>query len=134
MIERDPIERQMGKDVEEMTSADLVTYMRTYLKAVGVDLPISGPQERATIESFRKRYPKGRAGRIIQHAMLRRGGRKDGKWITPAFFSKAMKWWTDDLWLEAQEEDEREREWSQDKTEVESGWLDASTFLGGGQK
>lgn len=133
MKEPDPIERQMGKNVEEMTSSDLVTYIRTYLKAVGVDLPISGPQERATIESFKRRYPDGRAGRIIQHAMLRRGGRKDGKWITPAFFSKAMKWWTDDLWLEAQDEDERERQWSAEAEQVDSGWLDAGTFLGGGK-
>lgn len=122
MEQRDPIEDLMGKDVEDMTGGELAVYIREYLKIVGIDMPMDGIVERKTMESFKRRYPGDRAGRIVQYAMLSGGGRKDGEWIRTAMFSQRMKWWTDKLWGEVQEESLRQQSWQENREEVESGW------------
>lgn len=105
----DPIEQLMGKSVEKMVAAELVTYMKTYLnERYEIDLPVEGIVERKTLESFQRRYGQAKAGRIVQWVMLRRGGRKDGAYITPSAFCLAMKWWTDQVYLEIQQEQQRE--------------------------
>lgn len=122
MQQRDPIEELMGKDVEEMTGGELAVYIREYLKVMGVDMPLDSIVDRKTMEAFKRRYPGDRAGRIVQHAMLVMGGRKDGEWIRTAMFSQKMKWWTDKIWAEVQDYAESDRSWESSRAEVETGW------------
>lgn len=109
MDELDPIERQFGKSVMVMTASELLSYIKEYFNAYGVDLVVDDMVDRKTLEAFQLRYTRGRAGQIVQWVMLRRRGRKDGRFITPSIFSKPMKWWTDEVWMEIQADRECER-------------------------
>jgi len=129
MKERDPIEKFMDTDVEEMMASELVTYMRKYHAAFGFDMPVHEHASRKTMQAFKDRYPNGKAGKIVQHAMLVLGGVKDGERITPAQFAKSMTWWTDKLWLAVQEREKTEADWDASREEVESGWKSSSDLL-----
>lgn len=109
MDELDPIERRLGKSVKVMTASELLTYIKEYFNAYGVVLVVDDTVDRVKLERFVVRYPRGRAGQIVQWVMLRRRGRKDGRFITPSIFSEPMKWWTDEVWMEIQADEERER-------------------------
>ena len=129
MKELDPIERDMGTAVEDMMASELVTYMRKYHAAFGVDMPVHEHASRKTMQAFKDRYPNGKAGKIVQYAMLVLGGMKDGERITTSQFAKSMTWWTDKLWLAVQEREKDEADWEASRGEVESGWKSSSDLL-----
>jgi hypothetical protein len=108
--EWDPIEKKIGKPVEEMTPGELVSYVVSYFKArYDIELTPDWIIDRKILESFQKRYGKEKAGRIVQWVMIRKEGKKDGRYITFTIFSKGMKWWTDIQDLEVQD-DRKNRE------------------------
>lgn len=104
----DPIEKFMGLQVEEMTPAELAAYVKTYLlHRYDIELPMDGVIERKTFEAFKRRYPDGKAGRIVQWVMMHHHGRRDGEYVSSSLFSAKMKWWTDKMFMELQHEQHR---------------------------
>lgn len=104
----DPVERYMDCRVEDMTASELAAYMKLCLSTLyNLDLPHDGIVERKTFEAFMRRYPSGKGGRIVQWVMMHHKGRKDGEYVTSATFSHAMKWWTDKMYMEMQDADQR---------------------------
>ena len=130
MDKPDPIERKMGKRVVDMVGSELAAYVKEYLGAYGMHLPTDTLIDRKIMEAFRKRYGPENAGKIVQHVMLKHGGKKGEEYITMSCFSKGMKWWTDKMWLEVQEAKQREEAMAVTEADASEGWFDA-TQLGG---
>ena len=130
--EWDPIEKEIGKPVEEMTPAELVSYIVTYFKArYGIELTPDWLIDRKILESFQKRYGKEKAGRIVQWVMIRKGGKKDGKYITFTIFSKGMKWWTDIQDLEVQEDIRNRQKKAETDQVTDEGFFSLDDLVGG---
>lgn len=121
----DPLERHLEKPVTEMTATELVVYMRIYMREYhGIDMPTDDLVDRKTIEAFQRRYGREVAGRIVQWVMLHHKGRKDGRLVTTSVFSARMKWWTDMMYLELQDDDRKRATASVDDVQAEEGFTD----------
>ena len=109
----------MGKSVEQMTAHELVSYIKTWIKAVyGIDLPASPHREKAIFSALKRTYGDREAGRIVKWAYWKHNGkRNNGEYVTYSTFSRPMKWWTDIMYIELQ--DEMLRESSREKVSVE---------------
>lgn len=130
--ELDPIEKKVGKSVEEMTPAELVSYIVTYFKErYGIELTPDWIIDRKILESFQKRYGKEKAGRIVQWVMIRKEGKKDGKYITFTIFSKGMKWWTDIQDLEVQDHRKNSAARKQAQEVADAGFFSLDDLVGG---
>lgn len=127
MMELDPIERVLEKPVTRMTASELVTYIRQYHAAFDYDMPVR-VHHRQVMQRFMD--TNEHAGRIVQFAMLRLGGRReDGSPITPSSFSTKMQWWIDKVYYEMQVAERRDREVREQSGEVEGGWTSGDDFL-----
>ncbi|QGJ94932.1 hypothetical protein SEA_REDWATTLEHOG_72 [Gordonia phage RedWattleHog] len=125
----DPLERYMDCRVEEMTPSEMASYMKLYLRnRYNLELPMDGIKERKTFEAFRKRYPDGVAGRILQWVMMHHQGRKDGEYVTSAFFSAAFSWWTDKMFMELQQAELRAKNAQVGAHKLQSAFLDADSM------
>lgn len=126
----DPIEKYMDTRVEDMTPSEMATYMKLYLSnRYNIDLPLDGIKERKTFEAFKKRYPNGVAGRILQWVMMHHGGRKDGQYITSSVFSAAMSWWTDKMYLELQTHEQTQTRCAAAEEPLRGAFLDSSHMV-----
>ena len=126
----DPIEKYMDVRVEDMTPAEMASYLKLYLSnRYGIDLPMDGIKERKTFEGFKKRYPNGLAGRILQWVMMHHHGKRDGEYVTSALFSAGFSWWTDKMAVEMQAHEQRETRCAASNEQLTSAFLDADTFL-----
>lgn len=108
---RDPdaIERIIGKSVDSMNPAELVTYVKASMKAAhDLRLPVLGNSERAVMARLQRTYGQRDAGLIIKWTLWKYGGKPNGTHITYNSFSKARKWQTDQWHLELQEHSKRE--------------------------
>lgn len=104
----DPLEKHLDCRVEDMTGSEMAAYLKLYLSTrYHLDLPHDGIKERKTMDAFIRRYPNGKAGRILQWVVMHHQGRKDGQYVTTAQFSRAMGWWTDLMYLELQAAEQR---------------------------
>ena len=129
MDDMDPIERRMDCRVENMTAAELATYIKTYLYEVhDIDLPMDGIVERKTLEAFQRRYPDGKAGQIVQWVMLHHKGRRNGEFVSTAVFSKGMKWWTDKMYMEMQQHSQRRRRHEADEETLKGQFFDLGSL------
>lgn len=132
MDKLDPIERLVGKPVEDMTGGELAVYMKLYLENMyGIHVVYDQVIDRKIMESLQKRYGRDIAGRIVQHVMLRRGGKKGDGYVTSSCFSTGMKWWTDDVYQELQAREQRERQQAATEQSASAGWFDVNKLLGG---
>lgn len=105
----DAVEKMMGKSVEFMTSHELVTYIKTWIKAVyELDLPASAHREKAIFSALKRTYGERAAGRIVKWPFWKYDGKRAGDYVTYSTFSKGMKWVTDVWYLELQDEIRRE--------------------------
>lgn len=105
----DAVETMMGKSVEFMNANELVTYIKTWIKAVyELDLPASAHREKAIFSSLKRTYGDRAAGRIVKWPFWKYDGKRNGEYVTYGTFSKGMKWWTDIMYLEMQEHVRRE--------------------------
>ena len=126
----DPIEKYMDTRVEDMTPSEMATYMKLYLSnRYNIELPMDGIKERKTFEAFKKRYPNGVAGRILQWVMMHHNGRKDGEYITSAAFSAAMSWWTAKMFMELQAHEQRQNRCAAEGEALSAAFLDSSHMV-----
>lgn len=101
----DPAEQQLGKLAEQMSPQELVSYFRLGMRdRCGLDVRIdgSGVKERSVMTHLQKVYGQQGAGLIVKWAVYGRDGEADGKALTFFSFQKERKWWTDELYAEAQ--------------------------------
>jgi hypothetical protein len=99
----DPVEETIGKPVQEMSEAELLQYLTTYVGALyDLDIKIEGLRERSVFKGLKNQYGDKTAGLLVKWAMFRHEGKKGGEILQPWDFSKGMKWYTDKLYTELQ--------------------------------
>lgn len=101
----DDAEQQLGKPVQRMSPQELVSYLRLIMRhRCGLDLRIDGAgvKERAVMAHLQKVYGPEGAGLIVKWAVHGQGGECDGKPLTFFSFQRERKWWTDEVYAEAQ--------------------------------
>lgn len=105
----DAVEEMMGKSVEGMTAHELVTYVKTWIRAVyGLDLPASPYREKAIFASLKRTYGDRQAGLLVKWPYWRYNGKRGTEYVTYNTFNKGMKWQLDLWYLELQKEMRRE--------------------------
>lgn len=100
----DPLEEDMGVRCEDMTPDQLVSYIMSYQKAFGLNMPVDGHPERAIFRGMQRIYGKRDAGLIVKWVFYRYKGRYEGEPIRYQSFAKGRKWWIDKMHLEMQDE------------------------------
>ena len=100
----------MGKPVTAMNANELVTYVKTWIKAVyELDLPVTANRERFIFSALIRTYGNEAAGRIVKWPFWKYDGKRNGtEYVTYSMFTKNMKWLTDIWYLELQEHLKRE--------------------------
>ena len=95
----------MGKPVTAMSAIELVSYVKTWLRAVyELELPVTANRERFIFSALIRTYGVQGAGRIVKWPFWRYDGkRSNGEFVTYSHFTKGMKWQTDIWYLELQE-------------------------------
>jgi hypothetical protein len=93
----------MGVRCEDMSPDQLVSYIKSYQEAFGLNLKVEGQKERAVFRALQNLYGKADAGRIVKWAFYHHKGRFRDEPVGFFIFSKGNKWWTDKLYLEMQE-------------------------------
>ena len=125
----DPIEKFMDCRVEDMTGAEMAAYLKLCLSTrYNIDLPQHGIIERKTFEAFKRRYPDGKAGQILQWVMMHHKGRKDGEYVSSSMFSQAFKWWTDKMYMEMQAAEQRKNDAQPGTEELKAAFLNAESM------
>lgn len=105
----DAVENMIGKSVEQMDANELVTYVKTWTRAVyDLDLPATAHRERSIFSGLKRTYGNRAAGQIVKWPFWKYDGLRNGEHITYGMFSKGMKWLTDMWYLEMQEHVRRE--------------------------
>lgn len=100
----DPLEKDMGVRCEDMNPDQLVTYIKTYQEAFGLNLKIDGFPERAVFKGMQRIYGQTDAGLIVKWVFYKYKGRYDNEPVRHLSFAKGRKWWVDKMHLEMQEE------------------------------
>lgn len=93
----------MGVRCEDMTPDQLVSYIKSYQEAFGLNLRIDGMPERSVFKGMQRIYG-AEAGLIVKWVFYRYKGRYDNEPVRHLSFSKGRKWWVDKMHLELQEE------------------------------
>ena len=101
--DQDPVEQKMSIRVEEMTPAELTTYVMESQARFGLHLVIEDPQDRKIFQAMQKLYGKQTAGQIVKWVFYKHGGKWDREPVRFGSFSKGRKWWTDMMHLELQQ-------------------------------
>lgn len=94
----------MGVRCENMTPDQLVSYIKSYQEAFGLNLRVEGLKERSVFRALQKVYGKEDAGRIVKWAFYHYRGQFRDEPIGFFMFSKGNKWWTDKLHFEVQKQ------------------------------
>lgn len=103
-IDPDPLEQDMGVMCQDMNPDQLVSYIKSYQEAFGLNLPVDGLPERSVFKGMQRIYGRADAGRIVKWVFYRYKGRYDGEPVRYQSFAKGRKWWIDKMYLELQEE------------------------------
>lgn len=98
----DPLEEDMGVRCEDMTPDQLVSYIKSYQEAFGLNLPVDGLPERSVFKGMQRIYGQD-AGRIVKWVFYAHKGRYQGEAVRYQSFAKGRKWWVDKMYLEMQE-------------------------------
>lgn len=104
----DPLEEDMGIRCEDMTPDQLVSYIKSYQEAFGLNLPVEGLPERSVFKGMQRLYGKRDAGLIVKWVFYKHKGRWDGEPVRYQSFAKGRKWWVDKMYTELQDELRRE--------------------------
>jgi hypothetical protein len=100
-LDEDPVEEYLGKRVEKMTPDELVTYVKTYLRAsYDLVLPVDGKKERAVFQGLHRVYGRETAGRIVKWVFWKYEGRYQSRHVGFFDFTKGMRWFTDRMFSE----------------------------------
>lgn len=100
----DPLEEDMGVRCQDMTPDQLVSYIKSYQDAFGLNLPVDGHPERAIFRGMQRIYGPTDAGLVVKWVFYRYKGRYEGEPIRYQSFAKGRKWWVDKMHLEMQDE------------------------------
>ena len=100
----DPLEEDMGVRCEDMTPDQLVSYIKCYQEAFGLNLKIDGLPERSVFKGMQRIYGAHDAGLIVKWVFYKYRGRYEGEPVRHLSFAKGRKWWIDKMHLEMQEE------------------------------
>jgi len=98
----------MGIRCEDMTPDQLVSYIKSYQEAFGLNLPVEGLPERSVFKGMQRLYGKRDAGLIVKWVFYKHKGRWDGEPVRYQSFAKGRKWWVDKMYTELQDELRRE--------------------------
>lgn len=104
----DPLEEDMGIRCEDMTPDQLVSYIKSYQEAFGLNLPVEGLPERSVFKGMQRLYGKRDAGLIVKWVFYKHKGRWDGEPVRYQSFAKGRRWWVDKMYTELQDELRRE--------------------------
>lgn len=102
--DNDPLEDDMGVRCEDMSPDQLVTYIKSYQAAFGLNIPVVGIPERSVFRGMQRIYGQRDAGLIVKWVFYKHRGRYDGEAVRYQSFSKGRKWWVDKMYLEMQED------------------------------
>lgn len=94
----------MGVRCEDMAPDQLVSYIKSYQEAFGLNLKVEGFKERSVFRALQSLYGKSEAGRIVKWAFYHYRGQFRDEPIGFFMFSKGSKWFTDKLHFEVQKE------------------------------
>lgn len=94
----------MGVRCQDMTTDQLVAYIKSYQEAFGLTLHIDGMPERSVFRGMQRIYGPADAGLIVKWVFYRYKGRYEGEPVRHLSFAKGRKWWVDKMHLEMQEE------------------------------
>ena len=116
----DPVEEYLGKPVTAMTDQELVTYIKTYIRAVHeIELPVQGTPERSVMAGLKRTYGAANAGRLVKWACRESIG---GEPINYFDFAKGRKWWTDRQFIAMQGHLNKQSRDRVGSVEAEAGW------------
>lgn len=101
--DNDPLEDDFGVRCEDMSPDQLVSYIKCYQEAFGLNVKIDGMPERAVFKAMQRIYGPRDTGLIVKWAFYRYKGRYQNEPLTPLSFAKGRKWWVDKMHLEMQE-------------------------------
>lgn len=104
----DPLEDDFGVRCEDMSPDQLVSYIKSYQEAFGLNIRIDGMPERSVFKGMHRIYGKRDTGLIVKWVFYKYRGRYADEAIRPNSFAKGRKWWVDKMHLEMQEELRRE--------------------------
>jgi hypothetical protein len=111
-------------DLLEATPRELLLYFANRYKEVhGFEYVIEWVKEIAIFKSFKERYQKD-SGPMIELLFEKHGGKINDMVMTATAFSKGSKWIQDTLYIELQQQRQKE----ENKTSTE-GLMDTSEFL-----
>lgn len=100
----DPIEEYLCKRVTEMTKWELVTYLKSGLKALyDIELIAEDWNEQAIMQRLQKVYGQRDAGLIVKWVCWKHRLRDQGAPVRFTSFSKGRKWWVDGMHAEMQQ-------------------------------
>lgn len=114
----DPLEQGMGVRCEDMSPEQLVSYIKTYQKAFGINLAVEGVIERSIFRSMQKIYGRKSAGNIVKWVFYKYHGRYSGEPVAFTSFSKGRKWWVDKMYIELQDHLRKEKPSTPGKSSV----------------
>lgn len=116
----DPVEEYLGKPVTAMTDQELVSYLKTYMRAVhDIDLPVQGIPERAVMAGLKRTYGPATAGLLVKWACRESIGKEPVNYFD---FAKGRKWWTDRQFIALQSHLKRTRVDRAASASAEAGW------------
>lgn len=106
--DKDPVEQDMGLRVEEMTPAELVTYIKTYQEAFERHMAVEGFIERSVFKSMQRIYGQATAGQIVKWVFYKYKGVWRNEVVGFTSFAKGRKWWVDMMYQEMQAQQRKE--------------------------
>lgn len=131
----DKSEKHLGAVVTEMSPFQLVSYLKDAMEIrYGIELRIdgAGAKERAVMTQLQKVYGEAGAGHILKFVIIEMLGKDEkGKPVTFFSFSKARKWWTDELYGSAQVRAQMDRKKKVTEKQAVSGFGTLTGFLRG---
>lgn len=98
----DPVEQQLDTACQDMSTSQLITYIKTYHGAFGRDLAVDGQMEIGIFKGLKRIYGDKTAGLIVKWVFYRYKGVWNDEVVTFSSFAKGRKWWVDKMHLEMQ--------------------------------
>ena len=104
MTDLDPVEKTIGKPLEQMAPGQLARYVTIYQKeANGISLTDPPTVREVSIfKALQREYGKERTAALLRHIFLKEGGRMEitrgqQEYIAHRHFTTAMRWWTEKI-------------------------------------
>lgn len=104
MTDLDPVEKIIGKPLEQMAPGQLARYVTIYQKeANGISLTDPPTVREVSIfKALQREYGKERTAALLRHIFLKEGGRMEitrgqQEYVAHRHFTTAMRWWTEKI-------------------------------------